>query len=298
MSTFSGKRAEGGRIPFAEMTVRRMVTVESQDLLQLARGAAQVAAAILLDGQPDAPRSAVVGTATKSSPTDVVTEKDLASEKAIIDYLAAARPQDGFIAEESGTREGESGVKWVIDPLDGTVNYLYGSTQWCVSIAAVDSEGTLVGVVLAPAFGVEFWAVRGEGAWRKDSLGETRLGPVADTDLATALVATGFGYREERRRNQARVVGQVIPQVRDIRRKGSAALDLCWVASGVVNAYYERGTNAWDIAAGGLVAAEAGARVSGLRGNPAGTDMVLAAAPGLHAQLVELLTGLDADLGD
>lgn len=268
------------------------------EALEIALAAARLAGEILQAGQPDEPRRASVTTRLKSSPTDVVTEMDLAAEKAIVEVLERLRPLDGIVAEEGSNRDSNSGWNWFVDPLDGTVNYLYGSPQWCVSIAAADSEGVCAAVVHAPALALTFYARRGKGSFRIDRQGETRLGPISEVPLDQALVATGFGYRSERRRNQARVVAEVIPLVRDIRRKGSAALDLCWVASGVVNAYYERGTNAWDIKAGGLIVEEAGGVFGGLRGESAGMAMTVAAAPKLQSELVELLTNLDADLGD
>lgn len=248
-----------------------------------------------MSGRPDAPRFSQVATATKTSPTDIVTERDLASERFIVDAITAARPGDGLLGEEGARRESTSGLTWIIDPLDGTINYLYGSPQWAVSIAVADEAGSLVGVVYAPAVGVEYWASRGGGAFRADADGVVRLPQIQDVPLAEALFATGFGYRKDRRVQQARVIAEVLPQIRDIRRKGSAALDICMVASGMVNGYFERGAHAWDIAAASLVATEAGAIVSGLFGQPAGEPMTVAAPPNVHAGIVRLLEQLRAD---
>lgn len=272
-----------------------MDSASTAQLLELARGIAHQAGAILMQGRPDAPRFAQVATATKTSPTDIVTERDLASEKFIVESILSARPDDGLLGEEGARRQTQSGLTWIIDPIDGTINYLYGSPQWAVSIAAADSQGSLIGVVYAPAVGVEYWATRGGGAFRADAAGTIRLPQIQDVPLAEALFATGFGYRKERRVQQARVIAEVLPQIRDIRRKGSAALDICMVASGMVNGYFERGAHAWDIAAAALVATEAGAIVSGLFGSPAGEPMTVAAPPGVHAGIVRLLEALHAD---
>jgi myo-inositol-1(or 4)-monophosphatase len=258
--------------------------VDARELLAVARAAAAEAGRLLVEGRP-----ADLGVAeTKSSPTDVVTEMDTAAEKTIRAAIASSRPADGFLGEEGGSAAGASGVRWVIDPIDGTVNYLYGLPAWAVSIGAEVDGVTVAGVVLAPQLGEEYTAVLGEGSW----LGSRRLRAGAPENLAQALVATGFGYRAERREVQGRIVAGLIGRVRDIRRGGSAALDLCSVAAGRVDAYYERGTHPWDRAAGALIATEAGARVEGLHGTPASEAMVLAAGsalfPALHAALVDL----------
>jgi myo-inositol-1(or 4)-monophosphatase len=185
---------------------------------------------------------------------------------------------------------GPGAVRWVIDPIDGTVNYLYGLPQYAVSLAAeVDGE-VVAGVVHNAATGEEWTAVRGGGAYRD---GRRLTGSTA-TDLAQALVATGFGYDAARRAHQARVLAGLIPRVRDIRRIGAASIDLCLAAEGAVDAYYEKGLNAWDQAAGGLVATEAGLLVTGLAGAAPGPDLVLAAPPGLYGAVHDLLVELDA----
>ena len=260
--------------------------VDPQALLDLAVDVAQRAGRLLLEGRPE--RVAV--TATKSSPTDVVTAMDTAAERLITDALRAVRPDDGLLGEEGASGEGTSGVRWVIDPIDGTVNYLYGLPAWAVSIAAeVDGEA-VAGVVSVPPLGETFTGLRGGGAARNGQ--PLRLGPPPPLDRA--LIATGFGYDAGRRAAQARVLAGVLPRVRDIRRGGSAALDLCSVACGRVDGYYERGTQRWDVAAGALIVGEAGGRVGGLHGAALSPDLVVAAPPGLFEPLHDLLAGLDA----
>ncbi|MFE7762135.1 inositol monophosphatase family protein [Streptomyces sp. NPDC057438] len=247
------------------------------ELLETALEAARRAGAFLRDGRP-----ADLGVAaTKSSAVDVVTEMDIASEKLITGLLAERRPHDGVLGEEGASVEGTSGVQWVIDPIDGTVNYLYGLPSWAVSIAArVDGE-TVVGVVHAPERGETFRAVLGEGAYLNDRPARVRPAP----ELGLALVGTGFGYRAERRARQADVLRELIPYVRDIRRGGSAAIDLCDVAAGRLDAYYERGLNPWDYAAGDLIAREAGALTGGRPCEPLSPELTVAAPPGLFEAL-------------
>ncbi|HET7408365.1 MAG TPA: inositol monophosphatase family protein [Mycobacteriales bacterium] len=256
-----------------------------EELLGLALDLARRAGDLLLTQRP-----ANLEVDTKSSPTDVVTDMDTAAERLIVGGLRAARPGDGVLAEEGASAESSTGVRWVVDPLDGTVNYLYGIPDWAVSIAAeVDGE-TAVGVVNDPSKKRVYAAVRGRGATCNDR----PLRCSARTDLAQALVGTGFGYAADRRAAQARVLDGVLPKVRDIRRIGAAALDLCSVAAGRLDAFYERGLNPWDLAAGGLIAREAGAVVGGLRGGPAGPDLVIAAPPALFGPLHDVLDGLGA----
>jgi myo-inositol-1(or 4)-monophosphatase len=233
--------------------------------------------------------------ATKSSPTDVVTEMDHAAEKLITERLRAQRPRDAFLGEEGG-ESGRGRVRWIIDPLDGTVNYLYGLPDWAVSIAAEVDGTPVAGVVAVPALDEVFTAISGEGAWLLAG-GEPRVTLRCNTGirLAEALVGTGFGYAAARRAVQGEVVAAVLPRVRDIRRGGSAAVDLCSVAAGRLDAFYERGLNHWDYAAGGLVATEAGARVGGLAGRPASPGFILAAEPALFAQLHDLLAPLNPE---
>lgn len=228
----------------------------------------------------------VEGLDTKSSATDPVSDADRASEAMIVDMLLAQRPADGMIGEEGASRASGSGVTWVIDPLDGTVNYLYELDNFSVSIAAEDSTGGLVGVVFDPVGGRTYTAVRGGGALldgRPLRVNE----PVA---LDRALIATGFGYTPQRRAAQGAVIARLLPQIRDIRRFGSAALNLCEVAAGRLDAYWEEGVQHWDVAAGGLVAVEAGALMttSALTGAPTGW---LVAGPSLHQELTLALGG-------
>ncbi|MFF3766950.1 inositol monophosphatase family protein [Streptomyces sp. NPDC001922] len=258
----------------------------TDELLALALEAARRAGTLLRDGRPEDLGVA----ATKSSAIDVVTEMDIASEKLITGFLAQARPHDGFLGEEGSSTEGTSGVRWVIDPIDGTVNYLYGLPSWAVSIAAEIDGETAVGVVAVPMRGETFRAVRGGGAYLGDRPLECRTAP----RLAEALIATGFGYRTERKAGQAEVVHRLLTRVRDIRRGGAAAIDLCDVAAGRLNGYYERGINPWDYAAGELIAREAGALTGGRPGEKLTGELAVAAAPGVFEPLQALLEELGA----
>ncbi|MFI8965308.1 inositol monophosphatase family protein [Streptomyces sp. NPDC053493] len=251
------------------------------ELLDLALEAGRRAGALLRDGRPDD----LTVAKTKSSAVDVVTEMDIAAEKLITGFLAEHRPDDGLLGEEGAASPGTSGVRWVIDPLDGTVNYLYGLPTWAVSIAAERDGETVVGVVEVPLRGETFHAVLGGGAW----LGDRRLAVRPSPQLDQALVATGFAYVQTRRAHQADIVRRLLPQVRDIRRAGSAAIDLCDVAAGRLDAYYERGLNPWDLAAGDLVAREAGALTGGRPGERPSGELTLAASPGLFAPLQDFL---------
>ena len=228
---------------------------------------------------------------TKSSPTDVVTAADRAAEALLVEGIRSRRPGDGILGEEGASDEGTTGVRWVVDPIDGTVNYLYGLPQWGVSIGVEVDGQAVAGVVFDPSKGELFSAVRGAGARRNG----TPLRCTRASELSQALVATGFGYDARRRAAQASVLPRLIPAVRDIRRVGAGALDLCAVAAGRVDGYYELGLSPWDMSAGLLIATEAGARVGGLRGAPPSGAMVLAAAPGVFDALHDLLVELDAD---
>lgn len=228
---------------------------------------------------------------TKSSPTDVVTKMDRAAEDLIRSRLLSERPDDAVLGEEGGGESGTSGVRWIVDPIDGTVNYLYGQPDWAVSIAAEVDGVVVAAAVNVPVRGEAFEAVLGGGARLN---GRPLQAPPA-VPLERALVATGFGYLPERRVQQARVLLEVIPRIRDIRRGGSAAVDLTGLAAGRCNAYYERGLHVWDWAAPSLVAGEAGLRVTGLHGRPPGSDLVIAARPELHEALNGLLAPLGAD---
>ncbi|MBW8827466.1 MAG: inositol monophosphatase [Acidobacteria bacterium] len=264
-----------------------MPEADLQELLALAVSLAEEASALLRAGLDHA-REVVD---TKSSITDMVTATDRASEQVIVHGLRRARPDDAILGEEGTADGGTSGVRWVIDPLDGTTNYLYGLPAFAVSIAAEIDGRTVVGVVADASRGELFTAVRGAGAF----LDGHRLRCGGGTDLAAALVGTGFSYDAARRGRQGAVVAAVLPVVRDIRRVGAAAIDLCWVACGRLDAYFERGLQPWDLAAGALVAAEAGARIGDLGGGPPSGAFVLAAPEGLFPPLHELLSTLHAD---
>lgn len=214
--------------------------------------------------------------ATKSSPVDVVTEADRASEQLIRSRLLAARPGDGILGEEEGTRAGSSGVRWVVDPIDGTVNFLYGIPQYAVSIAAELAGKVVAGVVLNAATGDEYTAALGGGAHR-DGV-PLRVRPPAP--MGERLVLTGFNYEAATREVQAAAVARLLPQVRDLRRQGSCALDLCHVAEGSADAYVEEGVAEWDHAAGALVAREAGARTEVTVGRGGKQAIVCAPAHG------------------
>jgi myo-inositol-1(or 4)-monophosphatase len=259
---------------------------DPHDLLDLARDLAERAGALALSM-----REGVLVEATKSTPTDVVTAADSAAEALVVEGLRAARPGDGVLGEEGADDAGSTGVRWVVDPVDGTVNFLYGLPQWAVSIAAeVDGE-VVAGIVRDPSKDETYAAVRGGGA----TLNGRPLRCSGVTDLSQALVATGFSYDSRRRAAQAAHLTTLLPRVRDIRRLGAGALDLCAVAAGRVDAYYEQAMSYWDWAAGALIAREAGAVVGGLRGRPESSALVLAAGPGVHAALDDLLSGLGAD---
>ena len=251
----------------------------SEQLASLATTVAEQAGDLLLDYA-----GTLLTVDTKSSGTDPVSQADRAAEALLVRQLTAARPHDGLLGEEGADREGTTGLRWVVDPLDGTVNYLYGLPGWSVSVACEQRaahgwEAVAAAVHHAPA-GETYRAWRGGGAW----LGELALQANEPVALDQALVATGFGYRAEVRARQAAVVGALLPRVRDIRRIGSAALDLCMVAAGRVDAYYEDSSSRWDWAAGALIAAEAGALVTPLPA-PEGGAGVLAAGPSLHPVL-------------
>ena len=248
----------------------------AEDLLPIALDLAHKAGRVLREQAGTATLAA-----TKSSPTDAVTEVDRQVEQLILDGIAEARPDDAVLGEEGAAREGTTGIRWVVDPLDGTVNYLYGHPSgWSVSIAAEDSDGSLVGVVHDPARLETFVAGRDIGAFLNgESIRVSRC-----DDPASALVGTGFAYVAERREEQAQVLLHVLPRIRDIRRVGSAALELSWVACGRLDAFYEWGLGHWDWAAGSLIVTEAGGRFS-----HDDDGLVIAGPPVLAAQLRRLL---------
>ncbi len=238
---------------------------------------------------------AISEVSTKSTPTDVVTEADRATERLIVDTLRRLRPSDQVLGEETGAHNTvpQSRVRWVLDPIDGTVNYLYGIPFYAVSLAAEVDGQVVVGVVRNPVTGEEWSAVAGQGAYRDGR----RLTGSTVTDLSQTLVATGFGYNPARRAYQARVLAELMDVVRDIRRLGAAALDLCYVAEGRIDAFYEKGLAPWDLAAGGLIAREAGLRVTGLGGGEPGALTVIAAPDTIYQALHDRLVASDADAG-
>ncbi|WP_084078177.1 inositol monophosphatase family protein [Demequina sp. NBRC 110057] len=248
----------------------------SDSLLDVARRLASEAGDLIREG-----RASAQVAATKSSSVDIVTQMDLASERLLRDRLAQWRPGDGILGEEGDDVESETGITWVLDPIDGTVNYLYGIPHYGVSVAAVSGEPTTHGWTLeagaiSDATGVLWSAARGQGAFR-DGESLTRAGDAPP--LERTLLATGFQYLAERREAQGRVAAAMVSRVRDIRRLGAGAIDLCHVAAGTVDAYYEHGLQPWDIAAGALIAREAGLMVAGIDGGPADESVLIAAAP-------------------
>ena len=263
-----------------------MTPAEPDALLALALDLGTRAGRLVADGR----RGGLHDVVTKSSATDVVTEFDKAAERLVVEGLVAQRPHDAIVGEEGTARPGRSGLSWYVDPIDGTTNYLYDIPQYGVSIGVADGEGMVAGVVVAPAMGETFTAVRGGGAFLNGR--PIRVNPV--TDVARALVATGFGYVAERRAYQSAVVARLLPHVRDLRRPGAASLDLCWVACGRVDAFFEEDLNWWDMAAGELVAREAGAFTSDYRGGPVVPDNLVACAPGIAPALLALLASSGA----
>lgn len=246
------------------------------ELLAIAEAAARSAGALLLERF----REPATGVDAKTSRTDLVSDADRAAEALIARAILDARPGDALVAEEGAAAEGGSGVRWLVDPLDGTINFLWGVPHWCVSVAAYDADGGLAGVVHDPNRGETFTAVRAGGA-RLDGA------PIAvrpPAPMAEALVATGFEYTAEARARQARLLTGVLPAVRDVRRFGAAALDLCWVAAGRFDGYFETGLKPWDRAAGELVVREAGGAVEDMP-----HDGVVAGHPALVAALRRLV---------
>lgn len=256
-------------------------------LRDLAVRAAQEAGALLLDRLAHERE-----VSTKSSATDVVTEVDHASEALLLARLLGERPEDGILGEEGTSRTGTSGVRWVVDPLDGTVNYLYRIPAFAVSVAAEVDGVAVAGCVFDPSRVETFAAALGHGA----TLNGRPVTPSAVTDPARALVGTGFGYAVAVRERQGAVVARIVPRVRDIRRGGSAALDLCWVACGRLDAYFERGVQPWDVAAGALVVREAGGRAERLGdASDAASGTWIATGTGLFEPFSTLVIGANAE---
>ena len=251
------------------------------DLRVVAERLAREAGDMALRGR----RSGDVAATTKSSPTDMVTQYDKASEELITAGLAALRPDDGIVGEEGASRDGTSGITWHIDPIDGTSNFFFDIPMWAVSIGAVDRDGPVAGAVYAPALGEMFTAARGEGA----TLNGAPIRVRENSRLSDALVCTGFSYRVHERSAHAQRVARIVMEVRDIRRFGAAAIDLCFVACGRYDAYFEEHLHSWDLVAGQVVATEAGALVTDYAGNPVTPQQVLACQPGVQGDLVSLI---------
>lgn len=251
------------------------------ELLNVAEELARAAGDMALRGR----KSGDVAATTKSSPTDMVTQYDKASEELITSGLASRQPHDGIIGEEGSSVSGTSGITWHIDPIDGTSNFYFDIPMWAVSIGAVDSHGPLIGVVYAPALGEMYTAIRGEGAFLNGSPIHVR----DNSHLSDALVCTGFSYRVHERTQHAQRVASMITHIRDIRRFGAAAIDLCFVACGRYDAYFEEHLHSWDLVAGQVIATEAGALVTNYTGESVTPAQVLAAQPGVQQQLIQLI---------
>jgi myo-inositol-1(or 4)-monophosphatase len=262
-----------------------MTAENAQDLLKLATEVATEAARLIVERR----RGTITVADTKSTATDIVTAVDRESEELIRARVLEARPDDSFLGEEGDDVNGSSGVRWVVDPIDGTVNYLYDIPTYAVSIAVEYDGRTVAGVVVDAPKGEVFTATLGGGAFL-----DGKPIQVSDcADLSKALIGTGFGYDATRRAVQAEVVQQLISKVRDIRRIGVGAVDLCYVACGRLDAVYERGLNPWDYGAGALIAAEAGATVGGLDGAPVSPEMSIAATPAVFKPLHDALASAD-----
>ncbi|GAB3436637.1 inositol monophosphatase family protein [Phycicoccus ginsengisoli] len=271
------------------MGVEGLGAHELEELEQVAMAVAVEAGRLIVHERPGDLRVAK----TKSTATDIVTVMDQRAQDLLRSRLAELRPQDGFLGEEEGGAAARSAVTWVVDPIDGTVNYLYSLPAYAVSVAAVVGDPTtagawepVAGAVVNPVTGELFHARSGGGSWLRAAGAEPlRLQLGEPPVLGQALTGTGFGYDPARRRAQAELLVEVLPQVRDIRRIGSAALDICAVAHGTLDCYFEWGLNAWDMAAAWIVLTEAGGAFTGLDGRPPTPDMVVAGAPALHREL-------------
>jgi myo-inositol-1(or 4)-monophosphatase len=258
-----------------------VTTLGTVEALGIAVDAARAASSLLVERF----RSPATGLRAKSSATDLVSDADERAEETIVRFIRSKRPDDALVAEEGSAAQGRSGIRWFVDPLDGTINYLYGIPHWAVTICCADRDGALAGVVLDPLRDELFTAVRGAGA----SLWDKPLRVTTKRELASALVATGFGYVAESRRSQARIIDGVLGEIRDIRRAGAASLDLAYVAAGRVDAYFEAVDKPWDWMAGALLVREAGGRVSELQPADTALPNIVASGPALHDALNRLL---------
>ncbi len=229
--------------------------------------------------------------ATKSTLTDMVTEYDRASETLVVEGLRTRRSSDSIIGEEGAAHTGDSELTWYVDPIDGTTNFYFDLPMWAVSIGVTDTTGPLAGVVYVPALGEMFSGSRGGGAFMNGHPISVR----PNDTLADALVCTGFSYSAEARVRQSRRIPHIIDKVRDLRRFGAAAVDLCFVAAGRLDAYFEENLHLWDLVAGHVIATEAGAIVTDFSGAPVRPEEVMASTPAIHSDLVSLLAAARAD---
>lgn len=265
---------------------------------------AQEVGRFLVDERPDE-----LTQRTKSSATDIVTQMDAMAEEMARSLIFERRPHDGFLGEEGSNDHASSGLTWVVDPIDGTTNYVYGLPMWAVSVAVMHEGRSIAGCVCAPGLNMTAVAVRGAGAVLRHDGSDEVLHASRQHDLAHSLIGTGFGYSVGRRASQGRVVADVLSRVRDIRRSGAASIDLCWVAAGLLDGYYEHGLHLWDFAAGALLIEESGGTVTTLDGKSVWAPMtqvdgsadpsqewntIVAAAPGLHVNLRDLLISVTA----
>ena len=253
----------------------------AHELRHVATLLAREAGDIALRGRKSGPLSAT----TKSSPIDMVTQYDKSSEILITDGLARLRPHDAIVGEEGASKTGTSGITWHIDPIDGTTNFYFDLPLWAVSIGAVDENGPIAGAVYAPALGDMFSAARDAGA----TLNDIPIAVRNNNDITDALICTGFSYRVHERELHAKRVAEMVMKVRDIRRFGAAAIDLCFVACGRLDAYFEEHLHSWDLVAGQIIATEAGAVISDYEGNPVTPQQVLVSTPGVHHTLMHLI---------
>lgn len=247
---------------------------------------AHAAGDLLVDQRPS-----VMTVDTKTSETDVVTAMDKAAEAFIIEKIKAQRPNDLFIGEEGTVNNSDNptNVKWIVDPIDGTVNYLHKHPIWSVSIGVKVDEITQVGVVHAPLLGETYLAIKNQGAYLINKNGRERVQITRNTTLSHTLVATGFSYESAKRKKHGQVIAEISDQVRDFRRDGSAAIDLCMVGLGRVDAYFETGLHPWDYTAGALFVEEAGGKIGGLAGKPLSSDLAIASNQGVFEEFSNLI---------
>lgn len=281
-----GRKAQGvaGEAQPRHARVASLIAMDEEGLLKIAIEAADAAAGELMSRFGGHQRDI----RAKSGPTDLVSEADVSAERAIRSVLAARRPDDAILGEEGGaTGTGNGPLRWVVDPLDGTINYLFGIPAFSVSVACEDGDGAVAGVILDPVRGERFTATRSGSPM----LGGRQISASERDELATALIATGFAYDAQVRARQAQVAARVLPRVRDIRRFGSAALDLAWAACGRYDGYWERGVQPWDVAAGRLIAERAGLQVRELEADGQFPRGIVAAPAGLIDELLGLVRG-------